>query len=144
MKNQLKESMVKFTRLISAAEEDAKERCEVQDLTITQLNYLEIIGELDNPTITELATAMGLTKPSVTIVVDRLIAKGFVCKVHSNTDKRSSFLHLTGLGEKINQWHDHAHDYMIGRIARQLNATEVELFTLLLNKITHAKTQKDQ
>ena len=135
MQNNLKENIVKFTRLISAAEEDAKEQCEIQDLTTTQLNYLEIIGELDNPTLTELASAMGLTKPSVTIVVDRLAAKGLVRKVHSDIDRRSSHLHLTELGEQINKRHDYAHDYMIDLISKKLNENEVKSFTLLLNKI---------
>jgi DNA-binding MarR family transcriptional regulator len=139
MKNNLKEQIAKFTRLISAAEENAKEQCEMQDLTTTQLNYLEIIGELDNPTITELASAMELTKPSVTIVVDRLSAKGFVRKVHSDTDRRCSHLHLTELGEQINKWHDCAHGFMIDFIAKKLNKEEVKSFTLLLDKITNDK-----
>jgi len=142
MKDDLKENMVKFTRLISAAEEDAKEQCGVQDLTTTQLNYLEVIGELDNPTITELASAMELTKPSVTIVVDRLVAKGFVYKMPSNTDKRSSFLHLTELGAHINKWHDYAHDYMIDLITKKLNKNELKSFSLLLDKITNNKKRK--
>ena len=136
MKNDLKENMAKFTRLISAAEENAKEQYETQDLTSTQLNYLEIIGELHNPTLTELAAAMGLTKPSVTIVVDRLAAKGFVRKVHSDTDKRSSHLHLTELGEQINKRHDYAHESMIDLIEKKLNENEVKAFALLLGKIT--------
>ena len=137
MENDLKENMAKFTRLISAAEEDAKEQCEIQDLTTTQLNYLEIIGELKNPTITELASVMRLTKPSITIVVDRLAAKGFVRKVQSDSDKRSSHLHLTELGEQINKRHDYAHNYMIDLIEKKLDKSEVESFTLLLDKITN-------
>jgi DNA-binding MarR family transcriptional regulator len=139
MKDDLKEKIVKFTRLISSAEEEAKERCDMQDLTTTQLNYLEIIGELDHPTITELASALGLTKPSVTIVVDRLVAKGFVSKQSSDTDKRSSLLHLTELGEQINKWHDYAHDYMIDFIMRKLNNVETKAFISLLDTITNVK-----
>ena len=139
MKNDLKESIAKFTRLISAAEDIAKEQCETQDLTTTQLNYLEIVGELENPTITELASAMKLTKPSITIVIDRLAAKGFVRKVNSDTDRRSSHLHLTELGEQINKRHDYAHDYMIDLIEKKLDKNEVKSFTLLLDKITNDK-----
>lgn len=142
MKDNLKEKMVEFTRLISTAEEDAKEHCEVQDLTITHLNYLEMIGKLENPTITELATAMGLTKPSVTIIVDRLVAKGFVRRMLSDTDKRSSFLYLTGSGKQINMWHDCAHDYMIDLISHRLSKDETELFISLLHKITNTPKEK--
>lgn len=136
MENNLKENIAKFTRLISVAEEDAKEQCETQNLTATQLNYLEIIGELKNPTITELSSIMRLTKPSITIVVDRLTAKGFVRKVQSDSDKRSSHLHLTELGEQINKRHDYAHNYMISFIEKKLNENEMKLFTILLDKIT--------
>ncbi len=137
MNSDLKENIVKFTRLISAAEEDAKKLYEMQDLTATQFNYLEIIGELENPTFTELASAMGLTKPSVTTAVDRLIIKGLVRKVQSDSDKRSSHLHLTEFGEQINKRHDYAHDYMIHLIEKKLNEREVKSFTSLLDKITN-------
>ncbi len=139
MKSDLKENIVKFTRLISAAEEDAKKLYEMQDLTATQFNYLEVIGELENPTLTELAAAMGLTKPSVTIALDRLMVKGLVRKVRSDSDKRSSHLHLTEFGEQINKRHDYAHDYVIELIERKLNENEVKSFTLLLDKITGHK-----
>ena len=136
MKNDLKENIVKFTRLISEAEEDAKKLYEMQDLTATQFNYLEIIGELENPTLTELAAAMKLTKPSVTAAIDRLVVKGLVSKVHSDTDKRSSHLHLTEIGEQINKRHDFAHNFVIGLIAKKLSQDEMKSFTLLLDKIT--------
>jgi len=136
MKDNLKTNIVKFTRLISAAEEDAKKLYEMQDLTATQFHYLEIIGELENPTLTELASAMKLTKPSVTIAIERLVVKGLVRKVHSDIDKRSSHLHLTEFGEQINKRHDFAHDFVIDLIAKKLTHDEIKSFTLLLDKIT--------
>jgi len=109
----------------------------MQDLTATQFNYLEIIGELENPTLTELAAAMKLTKPSVTTAVDRLVLKGLVRKVQSDSDKRSSHLHLTEFGEQINKRHDYAHDYVIDLIAKKLLQDEMKSFSLLLDKITN-------
>ena len=136
MKDNLKENIVKFTRLISVAEESAKKLYEMQDLTATQFHYLEIIGELENPTLTELAAAMKLTKPSVTTAIDRLVIKGLVRKVHSDIDKRSSHLHLTEIGEQINKRHDFAHDFVIDLIAKKLLQDEIKSFTILLDKIT--------
>jgi len=136
MKDNLKENIVKFTRLISVAEEDAKKLYEMQDLTATQFHYLEIIGELENPTLTELAAAMKLTKPTVTTAIDRLVVKGLVRKVHSDIDKRSSHLHLTEFGEQINKRHDFAHDFVIDFIAKKLSQDEIKSFALLLDKVT--------
>ena len=137
MKANLKKNIVKFTRLISTAEEDAKKLYEMQDLTATQFHYLEIIGELENPTLTELAAAMKLTKPSVTTAIDRLVVKGLVRKVHSDIDKRSSHLHLTEIGEQINKRHDFAHDFVIDLIAKKLSQDEIKSFTLFLDKISN-------
>lgn len=139
MNNELKERVVRITRLISTAAEDAMERCNIADLTATQLHYLEVIGELDHPTLTELAAALGLTKPSVTIVVDRLVAKGFVRKQSSNTDKRSSFLYLTESGEQMNKRHDYAHESMIDMITSKLDMDETRQLIGLLDKITDTK-----
>jgi len=137
MKDNLKENIVKFTRLISVAEEDAKKMYEMQDLTATQFHYLEIIGELENPTLTELAAAMKLTKPSVTAAIDRLVVKGLVRKVHSDIDKRSSHLHLTEIGEQINKRHDFAHDFVIDLIVKKLSQDEIKSFSLFLDIISN-------
>ena len=57
-------------------EELAREQLSITELTTTQTHYLEVISALNNPNITELANAMRLTKPTVTVAVDRLIKRG--------------------------------------------------------------------
>ena len=62
-------------------EELAREQLSITELTTTQTHYLEVISALNNPNITELANAMRLTKPTVTVAVDRLIKLGYVQKI---------------------------------------------------------------
>ncbi|MDD4257192.1 MAG: MarR family transcriptional regulator [Bacteroidales bacterium] len=131
----LKDCIAKFSRLISDAEEKAKSSSEAQDLTSTQISYLETIQEIENPNITELAKALGLKKPSVTVVIDRLIQKGCVYKTHSDDDRRSSHLHLTDIGKQINQRHEFAHDYLVNLISKKLENHELAKLNELLNKI---------
>lgn len=135
MKNEIKNDIARFSRLISDAEEKAKESGYAKDFTATQINYLETIAQLGNPNITELSAFLGLKKPSVTIVVDRLIMKGCVYKTHSDEDRRSSHLHLTELGRHINMRHDYAHDYLSELVAQKLDREEQAAFSKLLNKI---------
>lgn len=132
----MKESLARFSRLVSDAEEQAKDHCEINDLTATQMNYLETIQELGNPNITELSVALGVKKPSVTVVVDRLIVKGCLYKTHSDEDRRSSHLHLTEVGERINHRHDYAHQYLSEVVAKKLSEQQQQLFISLLDKIT--------
>jgi DNA-binding MarR family transcriptional regulator len=57
-------------------------------LTVHQLQYLDAINDLENPTITELANQLHITKASVTVGVNKLIKMGFVSKTQSKDDKR--------------------------------------------------------
>lgn len=139
MQPDIKEGIARFSRLISEAEEKAKENSDAKDLTSTQINYLETIDQLGNPNITELSAFLGLKKPSVTIVVDRLIFKGCVYKTHSDDDRRSSHLHLTEVGRQINRRHDYAHDSLAELVASKLTKEELLLFSELLKKVNSDK-----
>lgn len=135
MRDKIKLGIIHFSRLISNAEGRAKDLCDVKDLTSTQLNYLETINELDNPNLTELASVLGLKKPSVTVVIERLITKGCIYKTQSDADRRTTHIHLTEVGRQINQRHDFAHEHMADLIEKSLNITEQKEFVNLLNKV---------
>ncbi len=135
MKENIKSSIARFSRLISDAEEKAKNLYGFKDLSSAQISYLETIGELDNPNITELAAAMGVKKPSATVAADRLITKGCIYKTHSDADRRSAHLHLTEIGKHVNQRHDFAHGHLADRIEESLTEQERQQFILLLNKV---------
>ena len=80
----LEEIIAKLSAYMSRMEEKAKEQYNFKDLTLTQMHYLEMINELENPNLTELAVAMKLTKPTITVLVDKLIEKDFTLIVISN------------------------------------------------------------
>jgi len=116
-------------------EEEAKEQFNFKDLTLTQMHYLEMISELKNPNLTELAAAMKLTKPTITVLVDKLIEKELVYKVQSDADRRSTHLHLTERGKLINQMHEYAHRRIVEQIEKRIDAEEIAQLILLLEKI---------
>ena len=62
-----------ISSFIGNIEEEAKEQFNLLHLTSNQMNYLEVIHQLDNPNITELAQQLKLSKPTVKVVVDKLI-----------------------------------------------------------------------
>lgn len=126
----------KLSNSLAEMEELAREKMDLRELTSVQMHYLEIINRLENPNITELATEMQLTKPTVTVAVDKLIAKGYVNKVQSDDDRRSSHLHLTSKGMSINKMHEHAHDQFAELMRESLDETELEQLTVLLEKLT--------
>ena len=55
------------------------------ELSMRQLHYVELIHELENPTLSELAYRLDVSKPTVTTTINRLVASGFI-------EKRASFI----------------------------------------------------
>lgn len=125
----------KLSNLIGQMEEAAKAQFNLSNLTHIQMHYLETISKLDNPNITELATNLKLSKPTVKVAVDKFIEKDYVFKVQSDEDRRSAHLHLTEKGKLINQMHDFAHKRIAESISRKLNNEELESLVKLLNKV---------
>jgi DNA-binding MarR family transcriptional regulator len=70
-------------------------------LTVSQLRYLEAIGSLKSATISDLAGVMGLSKPSVSVAIDKLVSLGFVLKLPSSDDARSVSVKLTKVGGQL-------------------------------------------
>ena len=133
--NNLVDIISKLTYTMGKMEETAREQFNLSGLTLTQMNYLEGISQLDNPNITELAAFLKLSKPTVKVAIDKLIEKDYVFKVLSDEDRRSSHLHLTVKGKLINNMHDFAHQSIAEIFKKKLSEQEINTVTAILNKV---------
>ena len=133
--NNLIDIIAKLSGMMGQMEENAKEQYNLSSLTLTQMHYMEAINHLDNPNITELAGVLKLSKPTVTVAIDKLVEKEYVFKVKSDEDRRSAHIHLTEKGKLINQMHEYAHKRISESISKKLNNSELEQLMKLLNKI---------
>ncbi len=134
MKN-MEEIVAKLSNMMVQMEDAAKDQFNLSNLTHTQMNYLETIHMLGNPNITELASILKLSKPTVKVAIDKFIEKEFVYKVQSDEDRRSAHLHLTEKGKLINQMHDFAHKRIAESFKNKLNDHELQTMIDLLNKV---------
>jgi DNA-binding MarR family transcriptional regulator len=72
------------------------------------INAMAFVGEVDGLTPKDLGKALNITTGSVTAMVDRLEAKGFMVRKPNPTDRRSVLLHLSPEGTDAMQWaNDH-------------------------------------
>lgn len=129
------EIIAKLSREIVEMEELAKENYNFNELTLTQMHYLETINQLHNPNLTELAAEMNLTKPTVKVAIDKLIEKDYIFRVQSDEDRRSAHLHLTEKGKLINQMHDSAHKSLAEMMSKNLEEAELGQLVVLLGKV---------
>ena len=115
-------------------EEEIKNHSEIRELTYKQLHCLEAVKEMHNPTLTELAGKLQITKPSASVIVDKLVQKGYLVKIHSDHDRRSAHVHITPRGETASLIHEKVHHSFAGLLAQNLSDEEKEMLIVLLNK----------
>ena len=111
-----------------------KDAC-INDLSQQQLHYLQVILRMGNPTITELANELKLTKPTVTALVDKMVKKGYVKRVPSDSDRRMTHLCIDQKGEITQQLRQKAFGRLEEVIGKTLNSTEVTILTEVLKKL---------
>ena len=110
-------------------------RSEFRALTVLQIHYLDAIRHLKAPAVGELAHHFGVTKPTATVAIERLEARGFVKKVPSSVDRRVTNVHLTERGMRVSDLHDEIHEGYAKYFGKALKADELRVIVRLLNKV---------
>jgi DNA-binding MarR family transcriptional regulator len=131
----LTEAISYISDLVEKVLEETISQADFTDLTQQQLRYLQVIFRMKNPTLTELARELDLTKPTVTVLADKLVEKGYIKRVKSDQDRRSMHLHIDKKGTKIEALREIAYERMVEKISSGLSETETSILTELLRKI---------
>jgi len=131
----LKEVITFLSDIIEKILDETINLSDFDDLTQQQLYYLEVIVKMQNPTMTELARELDLTRPTVTVLVDKLTEKGYIKRIPSDEDRRVIHLCIDKKGTKITALREIAHERMAEKVRSGLSGTETAIFTRLLKKI---------
>jgi DNA-binding MarR family transcriptional regulator len=105
MERQMEKLLIEFVNTFDLSLKKFRSRAEndfgISRLTISQLQYIDAIHLLGEPSITEIAGSLNFTKASVTASVNKLMEMGFLIKSQSVNDKRVFNVHLTDAGNKL-------------------------------------------
>jgi len=74
---------------------------QLNDLSITQLNAIKILWDCGEMTMSALADQLSVSPPSASVLVDRLVEKGILCREHSTEDRRKVVVRVSPEAEKI-------------------------------------------
>ncbi|GGE21084.1 MarR family transcriptional regulator [Primorskyibacter flagellatus] len=98
--NRVDDSLIALRRILRATEQYERDLAASAGLSPAQLRVLQIIaGKPDaSATPSALAQQMGVSQATVTSVVDKLVARGLVRRVPSETDRRQTNVILTVTG----------------------------------------------
>ncbi len=129
-----------FDLSLKKMQKDTGASGELSKLTVHQLQYIDAIYQLGEPTITEIAKKLNITKASVTNGINKLVARGFVTKTQSGEDRRVFHVSLTAGGERLVKAKYRAlKEY--GRFLRaSLNEEEARQFEAILTKLVRSFT----
>jgi DNA-binding MarR family transcriptional regulator len=138
----LKETITFLSDLIENILEETLDVSDFSDLTWQQLHYLKVLVKMKNPTLTELAKELNLTKPTVTVLVDKLAEKGYIRRVKSDEDRRVMHLYIDKKGAKVNALRETAFKKMAEKIRSGLSSAETAKLDELIRKVLkHSREQ---
>ncbi len=124
-----------ITKLIGDWEMQFVQQYLEEGFTVRQMEYIDVIGRLENPNLGEIAAALKVSKPSVTAIVDKLTERGFIDKYQSDEDRRSFHVHLSAKGKKLVRMHNETHQRIADLFSRNLNEKDLKTLIALLNKV---------
>lgn len=124
-----------LTRAMGEMESHALSGSEFAALSMRQLHYLDLVHRLGHPTLSELARELGISRPSVTTAVAKLVAAGYLKKVTSDEDRRMAHVHLAPKGRRMVRLHGEVHQSMARLFTDALSRSELNEMTRMLNKV---------
>ncbi|HUW64460.1 MAG TPA: MarR family transcriptional regulator [Spirochaetia bacterium] len=86
--------------------------------------------------MTELARMIDREKPTVTVLVDKLVTMGYVCKATDQGDKRVTLISLTPKGRALQPDFDEISALLLDSVYRGISDEEKEVLINALMKIS--------
>ena len=106
------------------------------NLSISELHLLEQIGKSEEGmTVSEIAQKQNVTKPSVTVAVNKLVQKGYCEKRQMESDGRAVLVTLTRLGRRVNASHARFHRNMIREVTSDLTEAEQDRMMEIMGRL---------
>ena len=122
----LNEVLVDTYHNILRVEEKALKKSGRIHLSIKEMHLLEAVGKGDEQgrTVSEIADAMNITRPTATVAINKLEKRGYLEKQPDDEDGRTVRITLTRSGKRIDHFHRLYHYNMVTKISESLTDEE--------------------
>ncbi|MBV7276424.1 MarR family transcriptional regulator [Clostridium sp. PL3] len=94
------DEIVKVSELINRVVEECYKKFELTQVQFKVLYYLYLCGD-EGSTSSNLSKRLGVKKPSVTTLIDRMTSKGIVIRQENEKDRRYTKVIITEEGKKV-------------------------------------------
>jgi len=120
---------------IVLTEEKALTKGYFEDLSVAELHTLDAIGPYGEKTMTETATALGITTGTLSVAIERLVRKGYVQRRKDERDRRIVRISLTRAGKLAYRMHAKFRTLLVRRILEPLSEDQKELLVHMVKNI---------
>lgn len=105
-------------------------------LTTSQLRYVDAVDRLGDPTVGDVAEALGITPAAATVGIQRLVDRGYLTKARSPEDGRVFQVGLAAPGTRLVAARDAALRNFAEAVRPALDEEDVATFQRLVRTIT--------
>lgn len=136
-KRSMNELLVNLFNHVMDMEGDAVITEEYKDITNNDMHIIEAIGIEAPRNMSEIAHRLHVTVSTLTINMNGLEKKGYICRERSQKDKRVVYVTLTDKGKKAFYHHRDFHKKMIKAIVKELSEQEMEILYRCLENLNN-------
>ncbi|MBF0788134.1 MULTISPECIES: MarR family winged helix-turn-helix transcriptional regulator [unclassified Streptococcus] len=108
-----------------------------KDISIKEMHTIDVIGNKDGVTPSDVARALMVTLGTVTTSLNNLERKGYIERIRSIKDRRVIHLHLTKKGRLVYRLHQRFHNEMVRQITSDMDEAEFKVMKKGLLKLYH-------
>jgi DNA-binding MarR family transcriptional regulator len=142
--------LVALRRIIRATDLHSRKLGKKTGLTTPQLVIIQAVGDLKDPTVSDIAKAVSLSLATVTTILNRLERNGIVNRARSSVDRRRVIVTLTEEGKglkssapkplqdsfvdrftRLESWEQHLIVASLERVAAMMDADDLDAAPLL-------------
>jgi len=134
IKDRFVSSMFRFVNAVKCESEICSEIC--GGFNEKELQVVVFVGQHTSVKMTDISENLNSPLSTLTSIVDKLVEKKFLTRVHSDEDRRVVNVTLTIKGKNSFKTFLHRKDEMAEKILSQYNATEQANFIGYLEKMT--------
>lgn len=131
----LNDMLVNFFRDIMTLEERAIITQEYRDITNNDMHVIQAIGMGEPKNMSAIAKELSVTVGTLTIAMNSLVKKGYVCRERGEKDRRVVYISLSPKGKKAYLHHEAFHRQMIGAILAELTGEETKVLVKTLTTL---------
>lgn len=134
-KRSMNELLVNLFNHVMNMEADAVITEQYRDITNNDMHIIEAIGIETPRNMSEIAHRLRVTVSTLTINMNGLEKKGYICRQRSQQDKRVVHVTLTDKGKKAFYHHRDFHKKMIKAMVKDLSEQEMKILYRCLENL---------